>query len=285
MRYSPEPDDTYATTVRKKPTSVSLFIISSTDLLGGLAEGFVRVCNVNPLNSTINIQDQNDNDQRENRTQNLSDDIHEHTTEDAHFQHSRLREETMSNVIMTILGITERSLQLRELGVHIPDSINIYKSPEPISRLLDAGLYATNEGSLAKGHAQVSALYTGSTQERIEAFINGNSSPLINTLGLAADLMTTETNIVRDDQDDSNAGLDPVSRQGYSGVSKTMYTGTRIAASMGAAASQTESDSSNGKSTATLEYQSKKVGDKIVETVQMESQIALRFPKLARMFG
>lgn len=52
----------------------------------------------------------------------------------------KLREETMANVCSTIYGLTERMLQLPDLGCEIPEKLSVFATPIVIPRLIDAGI-------------------------------------------------------------------------------------------------------------------------------------------------
>lgn len=224
----------------------------------------------------------------------------------------RLREETMFNVTGSMLGLTERMLQLPELGIEIPDRLSVFATPSVVSRLIDAGIYAKCSGGFGKnvalngspsGHLRPSGNYCDADENnahRIEAFSTGCNSALMHALGLAADLLTTELNVYHDDTEDHD--VDGVS-SGTSGggpprvgsARSSLYSGRGISGSLGgdggggsgsskAASSDDATSSANALNAAKL-LGGKKEGDKLVDTGKLEKELCARFERLVNMFN
>lgn len=224
----------------------------------------------------------------------------------------RLREETMFNVTGSMLGLTERMLQLPELGIEIPDRLSVFATPSVVSRLIDAGIYAKCSGGFDKnatlngspsGHLRPSGNYGDADENnahRIEAFSTGCNSALMHALGLAADLLTTELNVYHDDTEDHE--VDGVS-SGTSGGGpsrvgsgrSSLYSGKGISGSLGGdggggsgnskVASSGDATSSANASNAAKFLGGKKEGDKLVDTGKLEKELCVRFERLANMFN
>lgn len=175
--------------------------------------------------------------------------------EEARARRRRLREETMANVAATILGLTERMLQLPELDCDIPERLSVFESPVVLARLLDAGIYARCNGALdAPYPPPAQAADDTSHAHRVEAFTAGCNSALMHALGLSASLLTTESNIFRDEEEDH-----------------AIRGGHRM--------SPNEPTSAQSH-----RFQSeRKDGDKIVSTNKLEAELAARFERLAQM--
>lgn len=294
----------YATQVVRKPPEEALVLLAGGDILQGLAECFVKASTDNADMTVVDSGHVGGNDTgSEERAATLR----------------RLKEETMSNVTSTILGITDRALQLPDLSCPIPPKLCPYMTPAVVSRLLDAGLYATCTGK-PENEVVVSALgEDASNEERVEAFCLRSNSALLHSLGLTADLMTTEANVVRDEDEDT--GVSPMSmsvhttgggsasgnrygsnisaaRQMHSGRGSMLsneYTGMggrKHVSAAGDLAGDLPSEPSGALRLATsgelrmlAEHAKKKAGDPIVETIELEAELAIRFPRLSEMFG
>lgn len=180
--------------------------------------------------------------------------------EESQARRRRLREETMANVTGTILGLTERMLQLPELGCKIPDRLSVYASPVVIARLLDAGIYARCNGALDAPHPPPALADDDEAHtHRVEAFSAGCNSALMHALGLIADLLTSEANVYRDeDEEHTTDGK-------HSGVTAQSTSGN-VKANQGSRFHETRKD-----------------GDKIVSTAKLEAELAARFERLAQM--
>lgn len=282
---NPEPEPPYGPPIgAKPPTDEALELLNRCNLLEGLAGCFVKASCGDISDPALGLQPQ----EMKDTTEISETDNPETQEEDA--QRKRLREETMANVSMTILGLTERLLQFPVLGVSIPESLSPYRSPAVIVRLLDAGLYANCSGKSRK------TLEGGETSdenvERVEAFSKGNTSALVHSLGLAADLLTTGVNVIRDDDDDlPHTGFDRnpgMSERGGMGFGKSSYSGRGIAPSIGATDSMGGRTNENGdaieKPAPLPELLGKKAGDPIVESHLLEAELAIRFARLSEMF-
>lgn len=284
---SPEPDQAYPSRGNKRPTDEALDLLVRADLFSGLAECFVKtssdkcVTDVNTLTSMGTHGGRNDSERCPPSAE--MDDP----------KQRRLREETMANITLTILGLTERMLQLPELGCRIPEKLSPFGSPSVISRILDAGLYATCNGNLEPAGSTTKGEYGDTNEERAETFSAGMNSALLLSLGLAADLMTTEANVLRDDDDDISNEDHPAGIPGqHSGVGgRPPYSGKGIGPSVMGDDSAPSADPSatpekkSEPAKVLPELMGKKVGDNIVETDALEGELAIRFPRLAEMFG
>lgn len=229
--------------------------------------------------------------------------------EERHARRRRLREETMFNVTGTMLGLTERILQLPELGIEIPDRLSVFSSPSVVSRVIDAGIYAKCSGGFDRGgvsngapsgHLRPSGNYGDADENnthRIEAFSTGCNSALMHALGLVADLLTTELNVYHDDADDHD--VDGVT-SGTSGAGParvgsnrgSLYTGKGISGSLGGDGGSggghnrpvTPDDATASANAAKL-LGGKKDGDKLVDTSKLEKELSVRFERLVNMFN
>lgn len=233
---SPDLETMCASSTNKRPTDAALDLLAEADLLGGLGECFVCASS-EELRNEVDALTESDKIAPNDNSQEYPNDW-----EESSVRERRRREETMANVTITILGLTERILQLPELGCSIPAKLSPYSSPGVIMRLLDAGLFASCNGKTEiVGHEGE----VGYSEEKVQAFSSGSNSALLHSLGLAADLMTTEANVFRDEEADND----------------------KVVADM------------------PPELRNKQAGDLIVETKALENELALRFSRLAEMFG
>lgn len=281
---APEPDANFSDTI-KRPTDDALTLLAEADLLGGLAQCFVCASGeqVDPQRT---VQDDMAN-KSDVATATVSI-----QSEEEQAKQRRLREETMANVSITIYELTDRMLQLPELGVPIPPKLSPFSTPQFISRILDAGLYAYSNGMVDANGVPRAFEEPTTNEERVVAFSAGNNSALLNSLGLAADLMTTEANVFRDEDDElgqSDFDHGTVIRPVTIGVGKPMFVGKGIGPSVVAAyaASKVEANERQApsKPKPLPELANKKAGDPIVETTALQKELALRFPRLSEMFG
>lgn len=231
-----------------------------------------------------------------------------HAEEERLARRRRLREETMANITSTMFGLTERMLQLPELGIPIPDRLSVFSTPGVVSRLIDAGIYAKCSGSFscnnealasACGHLRPSGNYSDaeqSNEHRVEAFSTGCNSALMHALGLVASLLTSEANVFH--VDDDSHEMDTVS-SGTSGVGAgrigsgrgSIYSGKGISESLiGVSGSKDEKAGSGDNGTIQVDatmaaklLAGKKEGDKIVDTSKLERELCVRFHRLANM--
>lgn len=290
----------YATQVVKKPPEEALVLLANADILRGLAECFVK--------ASTDITD------------STTGGLGQGGDEEWAATLRRLKEETMANVTSTILGITDRALQLPDLSCPIPPKLCPYMTPVVVSRLLDAGLYATCTGK-PENEVITNALREDATnEERVEAFCLRSNSALLHSLGLAADLMTTEANVVRDEEEDTGMSSMPMTvhtagggaasanrwgsnialvKQVYGGRGGVLSSestgasgGTKHASAAGDLAGDMPSEPPGSLRLATAEemrmlaeHAKKMAGDPIVETVKLEAELAIRFPRLSGMFG
>lgn len=227
----------------------------------------------------------------------------------------RLREETMSNVLSTIFGLTERMLQLPELGGDIPAALCVYETPPLISGLLDAGIYVSCVGWPEGGVGLKTDDKSNIDAERVEVVSSGSNSALMHALGLAAELLTTDLNIFRDSGDEHDGGGDRNVHQGINGggagganlnsalgVGVRAYSGKGISASVGATLGPSTTGSASTSTagapvepktedaTAHSEFvvarvSARKVGDKLISTSKLEDELSVRFGRLAMMLG
>lgn len=281
---APEPDANFSE-ITKRPTEDALNLLAEADLLGGLAQCFVRASGEQvDLQRTVQDDMANKPDVASTPISALS--------EEERAKQRRLREETMANVSITINGLTDRMLQLPEMGVPIPLKLSPFSTPQVISRILDAGLYAYSNGMVDANGVPRAFEEPTTNEERVVAFSAGNNSALLNSLGLVADLMTTEANVYRDDDDElghSDFEHATVIRPVSIGVGKPMFIGKGIGPSVAAAyaASKVEANERQqpSKPKPLPELANKKAGDPIVETTALQRELALRFPRLSEMFG
>lgn len=293
---APDPDLTGNHHTNKLPSQEAIEFLISAKLLNGLADCFVRASSESlhaPLADSKETSSEDDHSESD-------------AAQELRARLRRLREETMSNVTVTVLALNERILQFPELDLAVPDPISPYASPDIASRLLDAGLYAScNPPSMAADGSKRATPNLGETHaERVEAFSTGNNSALLHSLGLAADLMTADCNIFRDDNDDDIAV--PVDFNSAASATPT-FAGNGIGPSvMAAAGSQSEGGSddastgngpsSEGESGVSSEeapkdksvpgpLQGKKAGDPIVSTEKLCAELSKRFSRLSEMFG
>lgn len=276
----------------KRPPFEALELLSSADILGGLAECFVKASN-DMLESEMMSEGALDNGPAGDSEYNA--------------RLRRLREETMANVTSTLLGLNDRVLQLPSLGCAIPPRLCPYKMPVVVSRLLDAGLYATCNGKVDANVADSALSENATNEERVEAFCLRSNSALLHSLGLAADLMTANSNVVRYEEASAATGPTGANSQGPGrnipgsrhGAGRPVYAGRGIAPTLNAEAGkdptkaeETEGPGSDPVHKASEEdlkmlsdYAKKKAGDPIVETRELEAELAIRFPRLSEMFG
>eukprot|EP00177_Eucheuma_denticulatum_P008734 GFKZ01015870.1.p1 GENE.GFKZ01015870.1~~GFKZ01015870.1.p1 ORF type:complete len:967 (-),score=186.65 GFKZ01015870.1:926-3826(-) len=276
----------------KRPPYEALELLSSADILGGLAECFVKASN-DMLEMEVLGEGALDNGRAGDSEYDA--------------QLRRLREETMANVTSTLLGLNARVLHLPSLGCAIPPRLCPYKMPVVISRLLDAGLYATCNGKIDANMADHAQRESATNEERVEAFCLRSNSALLHSLGLAADLMTANCNVVRYEEVTAAGGSTGPNPQGPGrntsgsrhGAGRPVYAGKGIAPSLNAEVgkeSATAEEKEEASSTPTRkaspedlkmlsEYAKKKAGDTIVETREIEAELAIRFPRLSEMFG
>lgn len=232
----------------------------------------------------------------------------------------RLREETMANVTMTMLGLTERMLQLPELGCAIPERLSVFATPIVVSRLIDAGIYArckgTMEMSMPDGDSILDDVVGSDVKNetgvheravhvhRVETFSSGGNSALMHALRLAANLISTEANVYRDLERDS-IGMDGAAAAGIGmnnhpfnhsqnsgpqGVQMMMMmmmmnAGGRVSEVMGGAPGQGNAsiDGAGGNAGMNKLKESWLDGDKLVPTGKLEMELAERFERLAQM--
>eukprot|EP00178_Gracilaria_changii_P009171 TRINITY_DN26_c0_g4_i1.p2 TRINITY_DN26_c0_g4~~TRINITY_DN26_c0_g4_i1.p2 ORF type:complete len:968 (-),score=221.60 TRINITY_DN26_c0_g4_i1:14141-17044(-) len=270
----------------RRPPDDALKLLEDIDLMGGLAQCFVRASS-----EAVDPQQQHQQQQRSSHDANNANSFSPDCL-DLRAKQRRMREETMANVTSTIVGVTERLLQLPELGVRIPDKLSPYGNPEVVSRILDAGLYAYSNGMVdANGvpHAVGEAV---TNEQRVEAFSSRNDSALLQSLGLAADLMTLPANVYQDDGVDMapgdlghGTGINSVSI----GVGKHMSghkgLGPSIIAAYAAAKAETHERQQAARPQPLPELANKIAGDPIVATDALQRELALRFPRLSEMFG
>ncbi|KAI0561216.1 SIT4 phosphatase-associated protein [Gracilaria domingensis] len=260
--------------------------------MGGLAQCFVRASAeaVDPQSQQQSQQSQARTSQHGNSANSMSSSSPDSL--ELRAKQRRMREETMANVTTTIVGVTERLLQLPELGVRIPDKLSPYGNPEVVSRILDAGLYAYSHGMVDANGVPRAVGEPITNEQRVEAFSARNNSALLHSLGLVADLMTLDANVYRDDDGDigptdfgQGAGIRPVSI----GVGKPMGAhkgpGPSIIAAYAAAKAEANERHQASKPKPLPELADKKAGDPIVETTALQRELALRFPRLSEMFG
>lgn len=272
---------TYNAQGKMRPAGEALQLLTNADILGGLAECFVRASSdtpetaEGPTDDAVFAPEDNSNEV----SQNVG---HREGTQ------RRVREETMSNVTSTILGLTERILQLPDLNCIIPPKLSPYHNPVVVSRLLDAGLYASCNGKTEK-QLPNELKHLASSQERIEAFSLRSNSALMHSLGLAADLMTTEANVVRDGDEPMRTGPPGIGIRGMPG--RPMYSGHGIGPGPGAIESKKRpplpppDDATEEELKMLTDHTNKKAGDAIVDTAALEADLAIRFPRLSEMFG
>lgn len=289
MLDGPEPEhSTYGVQPNKRPAGEALDLLANADILGGLAECFVRASSdtaetaEGPAKDLRFAPDADDTESTESPDQREA-------------RQRRLREETMSHVTGTIIGLTERVLQLPDLNCIIPPKLSPYHTPVVVSRLLDAGLYASCNGKTDKEAAD-RAQCSESSEERVEAFSLRSNSALLHSLGLAADLMTTDANMVRD-EDDVNAvpiggpAAGPGGRQGVFGMGRPLYAGRGVGPSSVAKQPKERiqlpppEDATPEELQLLGEHAKKKAGEAIVATAALEAELAIRFPRLSEMFG
>lgn len=192
----------------------------------------------------------------------------------------RQREESMSNVTATIIGLTERILQLPNLGVTIPNELSPYHTPKAISRLLDSGLYAAGvlkepviEPADQPGTANAIAVLTS------DVIVSGNNSALLHSLSLVATLMTTKSNLWESDRMDYmesdrtaslNSNEEPASDDPV--MVDMQPTDDNLM------------DFSQALSPGSL-LRPKSPGEIIISTSILESELVVRFERLSQMFG
>lgn len=267
------PDPDTATSYHEKPVRTppndAMQLLADANILDGLAKAFVDAADQPP-----------EDVKQEQQGINLR----------------RQAEETMANVTNVVLGITNRVLQMPDMGCLIPDPLCIYMVPTVISRILDAGLYAMADGK--KDCIPVIDNHT-SHMQRVEAFTLRSHSALMHALGLAADLMTTEANIIRDEDEDNPVGMNSGSSHGVGrvGTGQPVYAGTGIGPAPPAPETSGEADGAEDASQPAEEqppqevlrmieeHAKKKAGDPIVETTKLEAELAIRFPRLSAMLG
>eukprot|EP00737_Agarophyton_chilense_P001116 gb/GEZJ01001237.1/.p2 GENE.gb/GEZJ01001237.1/~~gb/GEZJ01001237.1/.p2 ORF type:complete len:979 (+),score=236.38 gb/GEZJ01001237.1/:96-2939(+) len=296
-------DNSFDDASLRRPTDEALKLLEDADLMGGLSHCFVLASTeAVHLPSQQQPQQQQQPSQQQpqqqpqQRPQQEREPQHVNTTRavpsDAphlYAKHRRMREETMANVASTILGVTERLLQLPELGVRIPLKLCPFTNPQVVSRILDAGLYAYSN-SMVDANGVPRALGEPATNEqRVEAFSNLNSSALLHSLALAANLMTLEANVYRDEDMDAAAavfGQGTSARPATAGVGKMASHkgfGPSIVAAYAAAKAETSERQQALKSKPLPEMANKKAGDLLVDTLALERELALRFPRLSEM--
>lgn len=279
---------TYGAQPSKRPAGEALHLLANADFLGGLAECFVRASS-----DTAETAEGPANDSGFAPSDDATDSVE--SSEDRDARQRRLREETMSHVTDTIIGLTERVLQLPDHNCVIPPKLSPYHTPVVVSRLLDAGLYASCNGK-SENELANQAQDLGSSEERVEAFSSRSNSALLHSLGLAAELMTTDANVVRDEDLDNamsnvGPGMRPGGVRGVPGAGRPMYGGHGIGP--GSAANKPkEREQPPPPQDATPEelemlsrHSKKKAGDAIVDTTALEAELAIRFPRLSEMFG
>lgn len=288
MLDGPEPEQsTYGAQPNRRPAGEALDLLANADILGGLAECFVRASSdtaetTGPVKDLRFAPDGDDTELTE-------------SPDEREARQRRLREETMSHVTATIIGLTERVLQLPDLNCVIPPKLSPYHTPVVVSRLLDAGLYASCNGKTDKEAAN-RAQYSESSEERVEAFSLRSNSALLHSLGLAADLMTTDANMVRDEDDDNAVPIGgpaagPGGRQGMFGMGRPLYAGRGVGPSSAVHPPKERlhlsppEDATPEELQILSEHAKKKAGEAIVETAALEAELAIRFPRLSEMFG
>lgn len=233
----------------------------------------------------------------------------------------RLREETMANATSTILDLTERMLRLPSLGCEIPEKLNIFATPIVISRLIDAGIFARCNGAMeplkgasttetdmvAKSNEEHQPSETpedAAHEQRLELFTSGGSTALLHALKLAAQLLTTEFNVYRDEEGNmGDGGMNVVSMglnnhqfgglQNSQNAAKMMMmvmnaSGGRLGPinmeADGTNSSSSPSSSSNQDSaTANSILSQKRDGDRLIPTDDLEAELEQRFERLAQM--
>lgn len=277
MLDGPEPEQSYHAQPSKKPAFEALTLLADSDFLGGLAERFKHASS-DSVSTDTDISD-NGSDEEDS----IAPLSREATLR-------RFREETMSNVTAAILGLTERVLLLPELGSEIPAPLSPYSTPAVVCRLLDAGLYASCNGKTNKDTA-LNDEFNGTNEERVEAFSLHNNSALFHSLSLAANLMTTEANVVRDERADTTSVTVTSARPGGIGIGR-VYSGRGIRPASANNKKEEDDNDASLSSNASVEenpilkaHQQKKAGDLIVDTAELEAELAIRFPRLAKMFG
>lgn len=183
----------------------------------------------------------------------------------------RHREETLSNVTATMTGLTERILQLPPLNVPIPEQLSPYHTPYAISRLLDAGLEAVTSGKVADNSEKETSSPTAVSIQASSVVLSGNYSALLHSLGISANLMTTKGNIWEEDKslyDPLNSDSTVDGDHGVEGTDNTL----------GAFGEEPQAVVSDL-------IRPRNPGENIVSTSLLEQELALRFERLAEMFG
>lgn len=266
----------YSANCKKRPAGQALDLLSNADILGGLAECFVRASNDTPETAEGPADD---------ATFAPEDDTHDtaQSSYERQGRQRRLREETMSNVTSTILGLAERLLQLPDLNCTIPPKLSPYHNPVVVSRLLDAGLYASCNGKTEKELSD-EAKVMASSEERVEAFSLRSNSALLHSLGLAANLMTTRANVVRDEDEPFTPCVRGIpGRPLYSGHG--IGPGGTANKNMDRPKLPPPDDATEEELKLLTDHTKKKPGDAIVETASLEADLAIRFSRLSEMFG
>lgn len=246
---APEQERSYDTTIYP-PSPGAISLVTSADLLNGLAESFVQASH--PL--------------RENESP----------------PERRHREETLANVTNTINGLTERILQLPPLGVKIPEQLSAYHSPKAIARLLDAGLFAVTSGATSANQLPDGEEPDSPTTVSVPAqsvVLSGNYSALLHSLGLAANLMTTKNNTWEEEKLPYDMHNSDISHDDPSDL-----PGATEEAAAENGASLTENSTPAGLGTSNL-LRPRTPGESIISTSHLEQELVVRFRRLAAMFG
>jgi SIT4 phosphatase-associated protein len=174
----PEVERGYSTVVAA-PSKAALDLLVASDVLSGLAGKFVEAAS--PAGTPVRPSGK----------------------EVTHLR--RLREETMTHATLAVQGVASRVLQLPSLGVAIPAMLSPYATPAVVLSMVDAGLAAFVAGGGGPSAAP-HVLDEGGASSVVAASTSGISAALLHALTLAATLMTTDANVVRDDSNDFSVG-------------------------------------------------------------------------------